>query len=257
LNIALAATLVLFLTLAISLSGVIIPSVLSQVQGFRPEQIAPALWAVVWPQALSYALCVIIIRRRLCEVRIMVILGFSAVAIGALVNLRLTSQWQVGELYLGQVIQGLGLPLIAVPLIYQFTGDLRPPAEALPAASAFNISRVLGGALATAWANTSLRLNAQAKFTELLSNTGFYPAGRGETLAALSARLSHVTSDPALARAQAVQIVASATRRQAAVLGATDTLASLAWILFGGCILVVLMAEFGWGKALRPHEARA
>ena len=255
-NITLAAILVLALTFAISLSGVIIPSVLTQIQGFRPEQIAPALWAVAWPQALSYALCVIIIRRRLCEVRLMVILGFSAVAIGALVNLRLTSQWQVGELYLGQVIQGLGLPLIAVPLIYQFTGDLRPPAEALPAASAFNISRVLGGAIATAWANTSLRLNAQAKFTELLSNTGFYPAGRGDTLAVLTARLSHTTADPVLARAQAVQLVAGAARRQAAVLGATGTLSTLAWILFGSCILVVLMAEFGWGKALRPHEKR-
>ena len=30
----------------------------------------------------------------------------------------------------------------------------------------------------------------------------------------------------------------------------------LGWLLFASCILVVLMAEFGWGKALRPHEKR-
>ena len=56
-NIALTATAVLSLTLAISMSGVVVPAVLAQVQGFRPEQVAPALWAAVWPQALSYAGC--------------------------------------------------------------------------------------------------------------------------------------------------------------------------------------------------------
>jgi DHA2 family multidrug resistance protein len=255
-NIALTATGVLSLTLAISMSGVIVPAILAQVQGFRPEQVAPALWAAVWPQALSYPLCVAIVRRKLCDVRVLIILGFATVAIGAFLNLRLTSQWQVGELYLGQLIQGIGLPMIALPLIYQFTGDLRPPAESLPAASVFNLSRVLGGTIATAWASTSLRLSSQAKFTELLSNTGFYSAGQGNTLASIAGQMAHTTSDPALGRAQAVQVVANAARRQAAVLGATSTLATLGWLLFASCILVVLMAEFGWGKALRPHEKR-
>jgi DHA2 family multidrug resistance protein len=254
-NVALTATAVLSLTLAISLSGAIVPSVLAQVQGFRPEQVAPALWAVVWPQAFSYALCVMILRRKLIEVRVLIILGFATVAGGALLDLRLTSQWQVGELYLGQLIQGVGLPMIALPLIYQFTGDLRPPAEALPAASIFNVSRVLGGTIATAWASSSLRLNSQAKYAELLANTGFYPGGQ-DALASLAGRMARTTTDPGLARAQAAQLLAAAARRQAAVLGATATIATLAWLLFASCILVVLMAEFGWGKALRPHERR-
>lgn len=255
-NIALTATGVLSLTLAISLSGAIVPSLLAQVQGFRPEQVAPAMWAAVWPQPFVYALCVMAVRRKLCDVRVLIILGFATVAIGALVDLQLTSQWQVGELYLGQLIQGIGLPMIALPLIYQFTGDLRPPTESLPAASVFNLSRVLGGTIATAWAGASLRLDSQSKFTELLSNTGFYPAGQGGALAAIDGRMAHLTSDPRLAHAQAVQVAANAARRQAAVLGATDALATLAWLLFASCILVVLMAEFGWGKALRPHEKR-
>lgn len=255
-NIALTATGVLSLTLAISLSGVIVPSVLAQVQGFRPEQVAPALWTAVWPQALSYALCVMIVRRKLCDIRVLIILGFATVAIGALLDLRLTSQWQAGELYLGQLIQGIGLPMIALPLIYQFTGDLRPPAESLPAASVFNLSRALGGTVATAWAGASLRLASQAKFTELLGATGSYPAGQGDALASITGRMAHLTSDPRLAHAQAVQVVANAARRQAAVLGAASVLATLGWLLFASCILVVLMAEFGWGKALRPHEKR-
>ena len=173
-NVTLAAIGLLPLGLAIGMSGVIVPAALAQVQHFRPEQVAPALWAAFWPQAFSYAACVIILTRKIFEVRAMIIAGLAVVAIGAFFNLQITSEWQVGELYVGQLIQGVGLPMIAVPLIDIFVASLRPPAESLPAASVLNLSRVLSGTIATAWATTSLRLNSQGKFGELLINTGFY-----------------------------------------------------------------------------------
>jgi DHA2 family multidrug resistance protein len=233
-----------------------VPATLAQVQDFRPEQVAPALWSALWPQALSYAVCVFLLTRKIIEVRALLIAGLGVVASGAFFNLRITSEWQVGELYVGQLIQGVGLPLIAVPLVDIFVASLRPPVESLPAASVLNLSRVLSGTIATACATTSLRLNSQGKFGELLSNTGFYHGGRGTSLASLAARMAHITSDPLSARAQAVQIIASAARRQAAVLGVSSTLAALGWLLFASCLLVVLMAEFGSGKAPRPPEIR-
>jgi MFS transporter, DHA2 family, multidrug resistance protein len=256
LNVALAAILMLALGLATAMSGVIVPTALLQLQDFRPEQVAPALWSVLWPQALSYAAGVIILTRRIFEARAMIIAGLAIVAIGAFFDLTITSEWQVGQLYVGQIIQGVGVPLLALPLVYVFLGDLRPPAESLPAASILNLSRVLSGTIATAWATTSLRLTSEGKFGELLSNTGLYNDGQGTSLATLAARTAHTTSDPMLARAQAVQIVATAARRQADVLGISDTLSILGWLLFASCLLVILMAEFGHGQALRPHEIR-
>jgi DHA2 family multidrug resistance protein len=256
-NVTLAAIGLLPLGLAIGMSGIIVPAALARVQDFRPEQVAPALWAAFWPQAFSYAACVIILTRRIVEVRAMIIAGLAVVAIGAFFNLQITSEWQVGELYVGQLIQGIGLPMIAVPLIDMFVASLRPPVESLPAASVLNLSRVLSGTIVTAWASTSLRLNSQGKFGELLSNTGFYHDGRGTSLASLAARMAHTTSDPMFARAQSLQIVAGAARRQAAVLGISDTLSALGWLLFASCLLVVLMAEFGSGKAPRPQEMRS
>jgi DHA2 family multidrug resistance protein len=253
-NITLAAIGLLPLGLAIGMSGVIVPAALVQLQAFRPEQVAPALWSALWPQALSYAVCVIILARKIFEVRALIIVGLAIVAIGAFFNLRITGEWQVGELYVGQLIQGFGLPMIAVPLVCMFVAEVRPPAESLPAASILNLARVLSGTIATAWASTSLRLSSQGKFAELLANTGFYHDGRGTSLANLAARMAHTTVDPMLARGQAVQIVASEARRQAAVLGVSNTFMALGWLLFASCLLVVLMAEFGWGKALRPQE---
>jgi DHA2 family multidrug resistance protein len=255
-NVTLAAIGLLPLGLAIGMSGVIVPVALARLQEFRPEQVAPTLWSAFWPQAFSYAACVIILTRKILEVRAMIIAGLAIVAIGAFFNLRITGEWQVGELYVGQLIQGIGLPMIAVPLVSIFVADVRPPAESLPAASILNLSRVLSGTIATAWATTSLRLCSQGKFGELVINTGFYHDGRGTSLASLEAHMAHSTSDPMLARAQAVQIIAGAARRQAAVLGVSDTLLALGWVLFASCLLVVLMAEFGWGKSLRPYEIR-
>ena len=253
-NITLAAIGLLPLGLAIGMSGVIVPAALVQLQAFRPEQVAPALWSALWPQAMSYVFCVIILARKILDVRVMIIVGLAIVAIGAFFNLRITSEWQVGELYVGQLIQGLGLPMIAVPLVSMFVADVRPPAESLPAASVLNLARVLSGTIATAWASTSLRLNSEGKFGEILNNTGLYHNGRSTSLASLASRLAHTTADPMLARTQAVQIVAREARRQAAVLGISDTLLALGWLLFASCLLVFLMAEFGWGKSPRQHE---
>lgn len=255
-NITLVALGGLPLGLAISMSGALVPAALAQLQGFRPEQMSPALWSVLWPQALSYTACVIILIRKIIEVRVMIIAGLAVVAMGAFFNLQITSEWQVGELYAGQVIQGIGLPMIAVPLVDIFVGSLRPPAESLPAASVLNLSRVLSGTIATAWATTSLRLNSEGKLGEMLANTGFYPDGRGTSLVTLAARMAHTTSDPVGARAQALQIIANAAHRQAAVLGVSSTLSALGWLLFASCLLVVLMAEFGAGRDLPASRIR-
>jgi len=249
-NVTLTAIAGLPLGLAICFSGVIVPAALAQVQDFRPEQVAPVLWSALWPQALSYTVCAIVLIRRLIEVRAMIIAGLAVVALGAFFNLQITSDWQAGELYVGQVIQGVGLPMIAVPLIDIFVASLRPPVESLPAASILNLSRVLSGTVATAWATTSLRLRSEGKLGELLSNMGFYPDGQGHSLASLVARMAHTTSDPISAHAQAVRIIASAAHRQAAVLGTASTFSALGWLLFASCLLVVLMAEFGAGAAL-------
>jgi DHA2 family multidrug resistance protein len=253
-NLALAAIGILPLALAIGMSGVIVPAALVQLQAFRPEQVAPALWSALWPQVLAYTACVYVLTRKLVEVRALTIVGAGIVAISAFFDLPITSEWQVRELWVGQLLQGIGLPLMALPLVYMFLGEVRPPAESLPAASILNLSRVLSGTIASAWLTTTLRMDGQRKFSEILTNTGLYPNGRGTLLATLAARTAHLTSDPMLARGQALQVVARAARRQAAVLGISDTLSALAWLLFASCILVIVMAEFGHGRSLSNRD---
>jgi MFS transporter, DHA2 family, multidrug resistance protein len=256
-NILLTALGALPLTLAISMSGVIVPFALTQLRFFRPEQISTVLWSACWPQLPAYALCIWILTKKLCEVRALFITGLALVAIGAFFDITVTSEWESGELYMGQIMQGVGLPFIALPLVTLLAGDLRPPAESIPAAAIFNLSRVLLGAVSNAWATTSLRLNSQAKFSQLLENTGLYPANEGTGLAVLSVKIARMENDPWRAKAETVATFAMTARRQAAALGASHSLATLGVVLFLSCLLVLVMAELGWGKWLRPHEKRS
>jgi hypothetical protein len=51
---------------------------------------------------------------------------------------------------------------------------------------------------------------------------------------------------------QALQIVAETARRQAMVLGVSDTLSDLGWILFASGVLAILMAKLGNGRPEQP-----
>src|SRR5260370_1153511 len=56
-NLALGIICTLPLQFATVFSGAIVPNALTDLQGYRPEQIAPSLTAALWPQCLSYATC--------------------------------------------------------------------------------------------------------------------------------------------------------------------------------------------------------
>jgi DHA2 family multidrug resistance protein len=249
-NLALVALSTLPLQLATIFSGTIVPSALIQLQGFRPEQIAPALTAALWPQFVSYSACVIVLRFHAVDARAILVAGLSVVAIGCFCDLPITSDWIVANLDVGQALQGIGLPLIIVPLLHIFVGEVTPR-EGIHAASLFNVFRSLSGTVATAWATTSLRLHGQAKYAELLSNTGFYPDGHKTTIATILGHIVHADTDPVRLHLQALQIVAAAARRQASVLAVSDTLAHLGWLLFASCVLAILMAALGNGHPER------
>ena len=65
---------------------------------FRPEQIAPALTEVLWPQLISYTACIIVLSTRLMETRAILVTGLCVIAIGCFFDLPITSDWIVANL---------------------------------------------------------------------------------------------------------------------------------------------------------------
>jgi DHA2 family multidrug resistance protein len=234
------------LQFASMVSVAVVPWLLMDVQSFRPEQIAPALSATLLPQLLAYAVCIKVLHARWLDSRAALILGFGIVALACLYDSQLTSDWIVPDLLAGQILQGLGLPFIVVPLLIIFIGDVRAD-EGIDAASVFNVARSLSATVASAWIATSTRLNGQANYNELVSTTGFFSNGQEAAFATLGKHLALVNPDPVHQHAQVLQIITEAARRQAAVLSASDVFAILGGLLLASCLVGVLMLEFGSG----------
>jgi DHA2 family multidrug resistance protein len=245
-NFSIAALAALPLQFASMVSIAVLPGILMDVQGFRPEQIAPALSAMLLPQILAYVLCVTALHARWIDPRSALILGFGMVTFACFLDLQLTSDWIVSNLLAGQILQGLGLPFIIVPLLVIFIGDVRGD-EGIDAASIFNVARSLATTIASAWVVTSTRLNGQANYSELVTTSGFLPKAQEAALSTLGRHVAQMNPDPAHQHLQALRIIADAARRQAAVLSTTDLLAALGTLLLASCVAVVLMSEFGSG----------
>lgn len=246
-NVALGTLFTLPLQFAAILSGAIIPEFLVNVQGFRPQQIAPALTATLLPQVLSYTLCAGALHFRMLETRVALILGLALVAFGCFCDLTVTSDWTADNFLPGQIIQGVGLPFIILPLLSIFIADVNPH-EGIQAACIFNVMRSLSTTIAAAWAATTMRLSAQNKYDELVTNTAFYSKGHQTMLATIENYFGKTESDPLHLHAQALQLIAAATRKQAATLSTADTIATLGWTLLASCFAVVLMPRLGRGN---------
>jgi DHA2 family multidrug resistance protein len=141
------------LQISAGISGVLVPAYLIAARHFGPEQIAPVLNQAFWPQCITYPLCILALRWRVLDARIALCIGLACIALACAFDLPAMHQWTAENFRLGQIIQGIGLPFILLPLLVLFVGDVTPK-EGVYAASIFNISRSLAGTISIAGITT-------------------------------------------------------------------------------------------------------
>jgi len=140
-----------FVLLAIAL---LLPAVLSVTQGYRPLQTGRVLLWVVLPLIISGLIAARLMRR--FDNRLVFALGFTVVAIAALINTEVTSAWSGNNFLLSQIIIGFGLALSFTALVGSFvqnafdTGALSSPINLLTYASFIHCIRLFGGEAGTA-----------------------------------------------------------------------------------------------------------
>jgi DHA2 family multidrug resistance protein len=89
------------------------------------------------------------------DLRVMMMIGFFAFAIGTWQATQLTADWTFGELLVPQIFRGFGLMLCMVPINNLALGTLSPQ-RIKGASGLFNLTRNLGGAVGLALINTIL-----------------------------------------------------------------------------------------------------
>jgi DHA2 family multidrug resistance protein len=182
------------------------------------------------------------------DLRFMIGAGLLVFALGSWMMTQVTRDYDFWELFVPQILRGLGIMMAMVPVNNIALGTLEP--ERLKnAAGLFNLTRNLGGALGLALINTILDGRTDHHISRLHDNVTWGNAKAVETLNSFTQRFQGMGDASMMALKQLNQIV----HRQAAVMSYADAFYLLALFYVALSVFVVLVKRPNPGVA--PTDA--
>lgn len=222
-------------------SVVLVPSYLSAIWGYRPDQVGPVLLWLAIPQFLAGIFAVYLLGK--VDTRLVLAAGFSLIAIGSLMDSHLSSAWAGNTFTVSQLVLALGEGLAfnsmvgAIILDILNSGSLEKAADVLTFAGFFQTIRLFGGEVGATFIRHFLHVREVFHYNLLASGIqgGSAPvAGREHAL--LGAMQSHALTRNALMGRSAGILVIS-IRQQAFTLSLADSFALIAAVA-AGCLLI-------------------
>jgi len=224
---------------------VIIPMSLS-VRGLDAEQYGPAvLWTAIFEFSLAFVGVLLLYKG--IDSRLLMAIGFAAIAVACLINSDFTSVWAPQSYFRTELLMGLGQSLALLGLVSSiilhvaFSGGLEAPQRALTISAFFHTVRLLGGQVgAIAMGHfIAVREELHSNLIGLHVQSGnWLTAGSVNSLAAgLAGRSNGVAG----ATGRAVDIIGSRIRLQAYSLTFVDGFHLLAWACVAMLLLTALM----------------
>ncbi|MGZ5804905.1 MAG: DHA2 family efflux MFS transporter permease subunit [Xanthobacteraceae bacterium] len=171
------------------------------------------------------------------DLRLMLLFGFVTFAAGSWMMTYVTKDFDYWELFVPQVLRGIGLMFSMVPVTNLALGTL-PPERLKNASGLFNLMRNLGGAVGLALLNTLLNDRMDLHFARLHDSVNWANPPAQEMLENLTTRFSSFGTDaPEMALRQMMQI----TRMQGTVMAFGDVFLVVAglFVTFGIMVLVL------------------
>jgi DHA2 family multidrug resistance protein len=229
----------------------ILPQYLGQVQHYNAEQIGNVLAWTGLPQLLLIPLVPMMMKR--VDVRLLAFIGIGVFAISCFMNVNLSADNAGDQFFLPNIIRAIGQALVITP-VTAITTALIAPADAAAASGLTNMLRNLGGAVGTASLGTIL-----TKREQFHSNV----IGQSVTLgrAEVTQRLDQMTgyfmargvSDRSLAHQDAVVALGQVVRKQALIMGFSDTFAVIGVVLSIAAVTVLFAKKAVRGGGAGAH----
>jgi DHA2 family multidrug resistance protein len=229
----------------------ILPQYLGQVQHYNAEQIGNVLAWTGLPQLLLIPLVPMMMKR--FDARYIGFLGISIFAISCFMNVMLSPDNAGDQFWIPNIVRAIGQALVLTPITAITTGGIAP-SDAAAASGLTNMLRNLGGAVGTATLGTVL-----AKREQFHSNVigQSITASRDEVRQRLDVLTgyfqSHGVSDHAKASAQAVVALGRIVKRQALILGFSDTFAVIGVVLAIAAVLLLFTKRSAPGGGAGAH----
>jgi MFS transporter, DHA2 family, multidrug resistance protein len=229
----------------------ILPQYLGQVQRYNAEQIGNVLAWTGLPQLLLIPLVPLLMKRY--DARYIAAIGIAIFATSSFMNLWLSPDIAGDQLLIPNIVRAIGQALILTPLSSITTGGIGP-AEAGAASGLSNMLRNLGGAVGTATLATVLTKREQFHSNIIGQSVTLYRDEVRQRIADLTNYfLSHGISDPATAQHQAIVAIGNIVKRQALIIGFSDTFAIIGIVLAIAAIALLFARKSKPGAAAGAH----
>ncbi|MEA2793039.1 MAG: transporter, family, multidrug resistance protein [Bradyrhizobium sp.] len=227
----------------------ILPAYLGQAQGYNAEQIGEVLAWTGLPQLILIPLVPKLMQR--FDARYIAFTGLMIFAYSCFMNTAMSPDYAGDQLWIPNIVRAIGQAMILTPLTSVTTGDIAPQ-DAAAASGISNMFRNLGGAIGTAVLATVITKREQFHSNIIGQSVTL---GREEVRSRISQMtdffLAHGVPDPAAARQQAIVALGNAVKRQALVMGFSDTFAVI------GVVLVLAAVAVAFTRKVKASGAGA
>src|SRR6478672_10607078 len=212
------------------------PRYLAEVRGYSALMIGETMFV----SGITMFLVAPIIGRlmTIVDLRVMIAFGLITFAIGSWQMTWITKDYDFWELFVPQVLRGIGMMCAMIPTNTIALGTL-PPERVKNASGLFNLMRNLGGAVGLAVINQVLNERTDLHIVRLQERVHWGNATATETLNMFTQRMQGMGDAALMAMKQLSQIV----HRQAVVMGYGDAFFMLTVFYFGLSLLVMLLKK--------------
>jgi len=214
----------------------ILPAYLGQAQGYNAEQIGEVLAWTGLPQLILIPLVPRLMQR--FDTRYIAFTGLMIFAYSCFMNTAMSPDYAGDQLWIPNIVRAIGQAMVLTPLTSVTTGDIAPQ-DAAAASGISNMFRNLGGAIGTAVLATVITKREQFHSNIIGQSVTL---GREEVRSRISQMtdffLAHGVPDPTAARQQAIIALGNAVKRQALVMGFSDTFAVIGMVLVLAAVAV-------------------
>src|SRR5271156_3499103 len=229
----------------------ILPQYLGQVQRYNAEQIGNVLAWTGLPQLLLIPLVPLLMKR--FDARYIGALGLGLFAASSFMNITLSPDVAGDQLLIPNIVRAVGQALMLAPISAITTAGISP-SDAGTASGLSNMLRNLGGAVGTATLATVLTKREQFHSNIIGQSVTLYREEVRQRIADLTNYfLSHGISDPATAKHQAIVAIGNIVKRQALIMGFSDTFAVIGVILAIAAIALLFARKPKVGAGAGAH----
>ena len=180
--------------------------------------------------------------------RLMLCLGFVSFGLGTYLMSGLTHDWDFWELFIPQILRGVGLMLAMIPVNNIALGTL-PPQKMKGGSGLYNLTRNLGGAVGLAIINTMLTERNTMHYQRIAEHVRWGRSVVEERMSDMAGSMSaHGLDGDVTALRQMSNIVS----REASIMSFADVFTALT-VMFGALIVLTVFMQKPGGKVAAGH----